>query len=368
MSVSAPVTPSKRYNSRSIRASEINDFTKVLSERYGLLLPIPRDGESPFSRRSSLRKEDDKMGDEIVWLITYLSRHKPDDFQVALQSFEVEADNLGVKQGWVYKSKEDDVIPKTSDHLQDSSGRNRRLHLLDCLLRILREVRQNNESVEPKTYRLRELSLQTELDSSPIPFNLGPRSVKRSSGGFDSAYVSTEFKKSKPPGTVELPKLIKTSDSISANSRQQDNEGHTVPPSKNSNTTALFFGRSTKPFRDSRTASANTSFASNSSTVFTGRYTPGTTTQASSANVSFESRNLQKEKAMGSTTSEYGSMDEDDFIEVSAQETLLGSSDVDMCLSDIDPSAQGDLTQRLQIIFRKLCLSFKLRKVFYTII
>lgn len=97
MSLPTPGTPSTstRDDTSSIRASEINDFIKALSERFGLQLRIPRDGESPVSRRSALRDDDAKIGDEIVWLITFLSRRNYPALQGAVQAFQAEAETPG---------------------------------------------------------------------------------------------------------------------------------------------------------------------------------------------------------------------------------------------------------------------------------
>lgn len=184
MSVSAPGTPSRRHDTRSIRrASEINDLTRSLSERFALHLPIPRDGDSPVSRRSPLRNEDVKKGDEIVWLIAFLSRQKYGALQAALKSFEVEAETLRIKYGWVYKPGADrDVIPgvRVGNGQPEMPWRDRRRQLVECLLRMLREARHNkyipcSESVEPKSSLFNEASSQTEFDTSPIPLKLDPR-------------------------------------------------------------------------------------------------------------------------------------------------------------------------------------------------
>lgn len=369
MSLPTPGTPSSRYDTTPIKASEIINFIKTLSERFGLQLPIPRDGESPVSRRSALRDNDARIGDEIVWLITFLSRRKNHALQGALQAFKTEADTLRVSHGWVYKPDGDhDVIPLVGDVLlRDGSGRDQRLQLRECLLLRLKEARESkdfcsSDNVEPKSTRVREVSLQTELDSSPIPLNLGQRPVKRTSGEFSAPDIAAEFKKPRTPALLGSPGLTRAADTVATTSSKQNSALQTVAPSTNSTSSALFPGYSLNPYHQqtSRTVSANTSFSSISSGVFTGRSIPGTgtTTQASSFNTSFHSiaPSIQKIKAMSDElhSSQYGSMDDDDFIEI-INEDLQESSGVDISMSDVSvgPITQGDLSQQLQQVFRK---------------
>jgi hypothetical protein len=366
MSLPTPGTPSSRYDTTPIKAPEIINFIKALSERFGLQLPIPRDGESPVSRRSALRDNDGRIGDEIVWLITFLSRRKNHALQGA---FKAEADTLRVSHGWVYKPDGDhDVTPLVGDVLpRDGSGRDQRLQLRECLLLRLKEARESkdfcsSDNVEPKSTRVREVSLQTELDSSPIPLNLGQRPVKRTSGEFSAPDIAAEFKKPRTPALLGSPGLTKAADTVATTSSKQNSALQTVAPSTNSTSSALFPGYSLNPYHQqtSRTVSANTSFSSISSGVFTGRSIPGTgtTTQASSFNTSFHSiaPSIQKIKAMSDElhSSQYGSMDDDDFIEI-INEDLQESSGVDISMSDVSvgPITQGDLSQRLQQVFRK---------------
>ncbi|OBT72455.1 hypothetical protein VF21_08510 [Pseudogymnoascus sp. 05NY08] len=387
MSLPTPGTPSSRYDTTPIKASEIINFIKTLSERFGLQLPIPRDGESPVSRRSTLRDHDSRIGDEIVWLITFLSRRKNHALQGALQTFKAEADTLRVSHGWVYKPDGDhDVIPLVGDALlRDGSGRDQRVQLRECLLLRLKEARESkdfcsNDSVEPKSTRVREVSLQTELDSSPIPLNLGQRPVKRTSGEFSAPDIAAEFKKPRTPALLGSLGLTKAVDSFATTSSKQDSAVLAVAPSTNSTSSALFPGSSLNPYYQQTSRSANTSFSSIASGVFTGRLIPGTgtTTQASSFNTSLQSiaPPIQKLKAMTDElhSSQYGSMDDDDFIEI-INEDVQESSGVDVSMSDVsvgDLATQG-LAQRLQHIFPELpqcltqaplCVRYEITRVF----
>ncbi|OBT46789.1 hypothetical protein VE00_02021 [Pseudogymnoascus sp. WSF 3629] len=389
MSLPTTGTPSSRYDTTPIKASEIINFIKTLSECFGLQIPIPRDGESPVSRRSALQDHDARIGDEIVFLITFLSRRKNHALQGALQTFKAEADTLRVSHGWVYKPNGDhDVIPLVGDALRgDGSGRDQRVQLRELLLLRLKEARESkdfcsNNSVEPKSTRVREVSLQTELDSSPIPLNLGQRPVKRTSGEFSAPDIAAEFKKPRTPALLGSSDLTKTVDSVATTSSKQDSTLQTVVPSTNSTSSALFPGNSLNPYHQqtSRTTSANTSFSSIASGIFTGRSIPGTgtATQSSSFNTSFQSiaPPIQKIKAMSDElhSSQYGSMDDDDFIEI-IKEDLQESSGVDISMSDVSvgPVTQGDLSQRLQQVFPELpqwltkaplCVRYEITRVF----
>ncbi|ELR03707.1 hypothetical protein VC83_06038 [Pseudogymnoascus destructans] len=389
MSLPTSGTPSSRYDTTPIKASEINNFIKTLSERFGLQLPIPRDAVSPVSRRSALRDYDARIGDEIVSHIIFLSRRKTHALQGVVQAFKAEADTLRVSHGWVYKPNGDhDVIPFVGDALlRDGSGRDQRLQLRECLLLRLKEARESkifgsSDNVEPKSTRVREVSHQTELDSSPIPLNLGQRPVKRTSGEFSAPDISAEFKKPRAPALWGSPGLTKAVDSAATTSSKQDSALQTVALSTNSTSSALFPGNSLNPYHQqtSRTVSANTSFSSIASGVFTGRSIPGTgtATQESSFNTSFQSiaPPIQKIKAMSYElhSSQYRSMDEDDFIEI-INEDLQESSGVDISMSDVSvgPVTQGGLSQRLQQVFPELpqclkkaplCVRYEITRVF----
>ncbi|KFY07487.1 hypothetical protein V492_07102 [Pseudogymnoascus sp. VKM F-4246] len=384
-----PGTPSTRYHSKPIPGSVIDEFTKALSERYGLQLPLRRDGESPASKQAALRDQYARDGDEIVWLITFLSRRKYDALQGTLQAFETEGDTLRAEHGWVNKPDGDrDVIPRTGDTaLRDGSGKTLRLQLRGRLLDMLREVRQSKDSyssdnVEPKSTGPREVSLQTEIDSTPIPLNLGSRPVKRTSGEFSAPGEATEFKRPRAPSLFASSDLIKAVGPVS--SSKQDSVPQAAAPSKNSTTSTLL---AEKPLdfyyqQISKAGSANTSFSSIASGVFTGRSAPGTgaTTQQTSFNTSFISTPplpAQKPKAMedGLLSSQYGSVNDDDFIEIFNDGFEEGSG-VDISMSDIsvgDPVSQGALRQRLQIVFPELpqclrdaplCLRYEVTRVF----
>ncbi|KFY22387.1 hypothetical protein V493_06625 [Pseudogymnoascus sp. VKM F-4281 (FW-2241)] len=386
MSRPTPGTPSTRYNTRSIGASELILFTKTLSERFGLQLPIQRDGESPASRHSGLQDHDAKVGDEIVWLITYLSRRKNEALQGAIQAFKAEADTLRVRHGWVYKPNGDhDVIPLASDALlQDGSIRDQRLQLRECLLLLLRDARKSKDvyssgSAEPKSTRVK-ISLQGEVDSTPIPLNLGPLPIKRTSGEFSAPNIAAEFKKPRTPALLASPDLIKTAGSTATASSKRDSARQTVAPSTNLSTSALFSGNPFNPYHQqtSRTGSANTSFSSIASGVFTGRSIPGTgtVTQESSFNTSFQSNPppIQRPRAMADEllSSQYGSVDDDDFIEIFDGD-LQDSSGVDISMTDISVGGQESLAQRLQQVFPELprclrgaplCLRYETIRVF----
>ncbi|OBT84064.1 hypothetical protein VE02_07037 [Pseudogymnoascus sp. 03VT05] len=388
MSLPTPGTPSSRYNTTPIRAPEIDEFTKTLSERFGLQLPIPRHGESPASRRSAHRDYDARTGGEIVWQIGFLARRDNHALQDVVQAFKAEADALRISHGWVYKPNGDhDVIPLVGDSPRDDSGRDQRLQLRESLLFRLRELRESidsrsNNNVEPKSTRSREASLRTELDSTAIPLNYGTRPVKRTSGDFSAPDIAGDFKKPRTPALLGSPDLTKAVDSVSTTSKQ-DSAPQVIAPSTNSTTSAVFRRTSLNPYHQQTpgTVSANTSFSSVASGVFTGRSIPGTgtTTQASSFNTSFQSiaPPIQKIKAMSGDlhSSQYGSVDDDDFIEIVNEESFQEISGADISMTDIsvgDPASQG-LAQRLQQVFPELpqcltqaplCVRYEITRVF----
>lgn len=227
---------------------------------------------------------------------------------------------LRVRHGWVYKPNGDhDVIPLASNTIRDSSGRDGRLQLRECLLLILRGARKSknvysSDNVEPKSARLREVSLQTELDSTPIPLNLGPRPVKRTSGEFSAPDIATEFKKPRTPALFGSPDLIKAG-SIATISPRKEGAVQAVAPATNSTTPTHFLRNplNTYHYQTSRTGSANTSFSSFASTVFTEKSVPGigASSQETSFNTSFRSNLLppRKLKAMEDdlSSSQHGS-------------------------------------------------------------
>ncbi|OBT64708.1 hypothetical protein VE03_05870 [Pseudogymnoascus sp. 23342-1-I1] len=222
-----------------------------------------------------------------------------------------------------------------------------------------------------------------ELDSSAIPFSLGPRPVKRTSGEFSAPDIAAEFKKPRTPALLASPGLTKAVGSVAITSYKQDSAPQAVASSTNSTTSAIFSGNplNTHHQQTSRSFSANTSFSSVSSGIFTGRSIPGTgtTTQASSFNTSFQSNPppFQRPKQMADEllSFQYGSDFDDVFIEI-LNDDLQESSGVDISMSDVSVGGsinQRSFTQRLQQVFPELpqclkeaplCLRYEITRVF----
>jgi len=382
-----PGTPSRRYDivdTRSRRrASEINEFTRAFSENYGLSLPIPRDGESPISRRSPLRSEEVKKGDEIVWLIAFLSRQQPRVLDEGLRAFGLQAEELRVANGWVYKPGADyDVLPHVPGRSQaDFSARDRRNKLLDCLLLLLRGARQNksipsmpsDDVVEPRSFRRREASCQTEPDITPIPLNLGVQKQvgvqtqgKRRSDEFEDVVdLDPEFKKPRLPIDAALPELFRRVDSIAMSSSQKSARPPAAPSVKTGVAAQFVARRLSVDAPTTGRNSVNTSFVSTASAVFSERSFAATeaSTQPSSVNVSFESRKqtsttVEKVKTMDSDygSSQYGTeLDDEDYalihLPIRSQE-----EDFDISMADLDSQEEGlqnSIRQRLDTVFRQ---------------
>lgn len=140
-----------------------------------------------------------------------------------------------------------------------------------------------------------------------------------------------------------------------------------VAPSRKSGTAAHFLGN---PLRRESTGkdNLNTSFNSTVSAVFTERSFAGseTNTQASSVNVSFESKNashLDKIKAMDDyepASSQYGSIEDEDFIEIYSDDPSQESAvDISMeTIASYERGTQLNLKQRLETVFRKFCICY----------
>jgi hypothetical protein len=221
----APRTPTKRAHS-SNGHNLLNTRIHLLCKEWDLGLE-PKSDWSP-------RKGRDTLQDECLFGIKFLY-HK-ERLNPALERFRHDA--MILYKGWVHKPRADrGVVPESTRGKPKPVTDKERAQLLKCLAGILKEDREGwmeENGISPS----KAPTTPSRFDDNPIPFPLSPKTDSDSKRPRGEEELPPNFKK------LRKPDLSKPFDSM--------------PPPERS--------RSFRPTQASR--SANTSFASNASSVF----------------------------------------------------------------------------------------------------
>jgi hypothetical protein len=221
----APRTPTKRAHS--------SDDHNLLNTRIHLLCKEWDLGLEPKSDWSP-RKGRDTLQDECLFGIKFLY-HK-ERLNPALERFRHDA--MILYKGWVHKPRADrGVVPESTRDKPKPVTDKERAQLLKCLAGILKEDREGwmkENGISPS----KAPTTASRFDDNPIPFPLSPKTGSDSKRPREEEELPPSFKKPRKPD------LSKSFDSM--------------PPPERS--------RSFRPTQASK--SANTSFTSNVSSVF----------------------------------------------------------------------------------------------------
>jgi hypothetical protein len=238
-----PQTPSKKDH---LQQDLFDTKIDLLSKEWDLGIQ-PKTDYSPEKTGSSL-------GGQCIQRIKFLHHKKA--FDPALQRFRTEATIL--YSGWVQKPKADrGVVPEATRNKPRPVTETERVQLLKLLLRILKEdiakYMKEHPFASPLSGRLHG---SQNIDDRPVPISLGSSPGSDSKRHRDEEPFSDPVKLKKPrkPDSAPVPTASKSeaSGSTSAPSRalRPPAAGSMLPPD---------------------TKSANTSFASDGSSVFSRR-------------------------------------------------------------------------------------------------
>jgi hypothetical protein len=303
MNTITPGTPTRKSQASFERDKILSD----ISSRWDLELEPPKEGESPSERQEKLPIKDVSVEDQCKiyankcsFEIFYLCLKNKGALQKALESFEYSASVL--QGGWVYKP-DAGLLPRSISPCRIAATPGQRQLLLECLLRFLEPAfetakKQNRKGQSRPSSWIPSPRDGPTLDTSnpkgrlvndePIPFHLGTEGrVKRSSDGSSDSHDA--FKKPKLPqdGGRLSQTIIKAVDEVPVNTHharlghqtiaQQQSlssvSPNTILTTMASNTSFKTFDAST-PYdeetlwRPKGVGTNNTSFMSESSTVF----------------------------------------------------------------------------------------------------
>jgi hypothetical protein len=372
-----PGTPSRR--NAVARAFDIETLVQTISEKHGLEISIPKEGQSPSARKSALKTETEtaRKADEVFQRIRYLYYRPDEELDNAVALFEREAEVLEIENGWVWKPYADnDVLPEGPERPSPqpqtrSIAYARRQKLLDVLINCLRDA-CNPLAIRPHVFLEPSLEIEVEnarieekVDDRPIPLSLTQGKGKRTSNEF--ANDDSGFKKPKLPVGSSFPKVMSAVDSIPLKSferRYTQKPAQFVQPPRNTT-----ISRS-----NSRVISADLSMNSTFPSLFSQTTNSSMITTATSVNVSFEKSvptppvsSYAKDEApsVAPSSSEYGSLEDEDYELLDSPlrklATGAGIDDLDdegrlieeeeMPLSS--QNVQQILQERLDSIFRK---------------
>jgi hypothetical protein len=397
MNAITPGTPTRK----SQASIERDKILSNISSQWDLRLEPPKEGESPSERQEKLPVRGASVEDQCKiyankcsFEIFYLCLKDKDALQKALESFEYSASVL--QSGWVHKPGADaDLLPRSISSCRISATPGQRQLLLECLLRFLEPAfekakKQNRTGQSRPSNRISFLGDGSALDQKiqpvndePIPFHLGTKGhVKRSSDGSPDNFEA--FKKPKLPqdgghssqtimnAVDEVPVKVhhtrsghqpiaqwRSSSSISSNATLTTTA---------SNTPFETFDAST-PYdeqalwRPKGVNTANTSFTSESSAVFSRASGADTSVSQPSTQPPFLDTSIDKDTlpspVMRHGGTQYDSkLNEDDIVTTGITNTITDSSTDE---EFADAKAPRDLhmheeilCQRLRYVFREL--------------
>lgn len=210
----APNTPSGQATRTIEEANmELKAYYESLNSKWDLRL-LQSSVESPMSRQSRSKSEEDKLIHRIMFYTKYLFFKEKPELIDALESFKRQA--LGLYSGWVHKPRADrGVVPEKTRHRPRPITSDERTELRKCLMEILEIKYQSCQSVPatPSFHRLQQLTSSNvnmsvrstqkiQPDDSPVPFVFS--SARKLDGkhlleSFSDINVST--KKAKVPET-----------------------------------------------------------------------------------------------------------------------------------------------------------------------
>ncbi|PQE30188.1 hypothetical protein CJF32_00003667 [Rutstroemia sp. NJR-2017a WRK4] len=259
-----PSTPRKRQDPARITL-DINTYIGIFQRRWDLQIKPTTSTDSPMARQARLRSEEDRIIDEIVSRIRYLYHKSESRINCAVELFNENAHKL--YSGWVYKKNaEGGVIPERQRNKPTRLMADERMQMLQCLRGILAAEAQKVQSTSTTPSFERFLS-----KSTPTPTIA--RSVLRSTPNDAPITISITPTSKLPNSKLEAKRSLEGFADLDSSMKKakQHNMSHAhgdpaMPPPKLNNSQSQ--RPRTEQTRKIGLASANTSFATTVSSVF----------------------------------------------------------------------------------------------------